>query len=49
MPRYAWPARSQQQAAAYQYVVSLARLLAVSGQPDTFTQYQQPTAVQGSR
>ncbi|MBL1379197.1 TolC family protein [Zobellella iuensis] len=42
-------ARTQRQAAAYQYVVSLARLLAVSGQPDTFTQYQQQAAVQGNR
>ncbi|PSJ44943.1 hypothetical protein C7H85_12315 [Zobellella endophytica] len=42
-------ARTQQQASAYQYVVSLARLLAVSGQPDTFTQYQQQAAVQGNR
>ncbi|OEF29377.1 TolC family protein [Vibrio rumoiensis] len=33
--------KTQRSAAAYQYVLSLSRLLAVSGEVDSFTQYQQ--------
>lgn len=33
--------KTQRSAAAYQYVLSLSRLLAVSGEEDSFTQYQQ--------
>ncbi|PJG59601.1 TolC family protein, partial [Aeromonas cavernicola] len=38
--------KTQRAAAAYQYVVSLARLLALSGQIERFKQYQQGQVVE---
>ena len=38
--------KTQRAAAAYQYVVSLARLLALSGQRNSFNQYQHGQAIE---